>query len=286
MQTRAEASPFSRQVRDDDDGLNQRGSFLLWMAAIAVLIGLNFASWSFCMWVFGQPEHPMNYKLLTKLDKLEPIQGFSPVGAPRGKFNSVKDLYAKLYPFTPVELRAYNGILKRFYLKNYLERDDATFLSGEFRVESVQPMKEGDVFSSGLVIRARSTTFPEAVLDLALPSLEVPEKFDLLPGQVILLAEATMCAALLHVHHEDETVMVFTVVPLVTFNSPDDPAAKRYEFADGAAITVTPQERIRLDPECWPISKPLVSESPVKKPDAPATSPGEAPGIEPNPLAN
>ena len=130
MQPRAEASPFSRQVRDDDDGLNQRGSFLLWMAAIAVLIGLNFASWSFCMRVFGQPEHPMNYRLLTKLDKLEPIKGFSPVGAPRGKFHSVKDLYAKLYPFTPVELRAYNGILKRFYLKNYLERDDATFLSG------------------------------------------------------------------------------------------------------------------------------------------------------------
>ena len=64
--------------------------------------------------------------------------GFTHVSAPRGKFYSTKDLYADVYSFSPTELRAYNGILKRSYIKNYIECGEVVFLSGDFRVESVQ----------------------------------------------------------------------------------------------------------------------------------------------------
>tara|TARA_R110000850_G_scaffold73969_11_gene162237 strand:- start:1557 stop:2429 length:873 start_codon:yes stop_codon:yes gene_type:complete len=254
MEALSEKSSFSRESGGQDEGRYASGNLILWIAAIAVLVGLNFASWSFCMWVFGQPEHPMNYRLLTRLDKLDPIRGFSPVSAPRGKFYSAKDLYAQVYPFNVTELRAYNGILKRHYLKNYKERDDVVYLSGEFTVDSVEAMGEGDVFQSGLVIRGRSTTFPDVVLDLALPSVDVPEFFELGAGDTIRVEESTTCAALLNVERLPDESMIFTVVPLVTMSNATPPEPKSFEFGENSLISVSTPQRIQLEPELWPIS--------------------------------
>ena len=246
METVSDKSAFSREIREQDEGRFVSGNIVLWVAVIAVLIGLNFASWSFCMWVFGQPEHPMNYRLLTKLNKLDPIHGFTPVTAPRGKFLSAKDLYAQVYPFSATDLRAYNGILKRYYLKNYHELDNVTFLSGEFTVLSVQRLSEGAVFPSGIVIRGRSTTFPDAIVDFALPSPTTPEKFDLKAGQIFKIEESTTCAAVLNIERLQDSTMVFSAVPLVS---------RTFEFGEDATIEVKPTERIEIDPELWPISE-------------------------------
>lgn len=248
METLSDRSSFSRQSREQDEGSFVGGNLVLWLAIIAVLVGLNFASWSFCMWVFGQPEHPMNYRLLTKLERLDPIHGFTPVSAPRGKFISAKDLYAQVYPFSPTELRAYNGILKRSYLKNYLEQENVTFLSGEFTVVSVQPMGPEDVFPAGYVIRGRSTTFPDAIVDFPLPSEKIPEKFALAAGQDFKIEESSTCAAVLHIERLEDGTMIFTAAPLVE---------RVYEFTDETAITVKIPPQIRIDPENWPISGDL-----------------------------
>lgn len=263
MEALHDESSFSRNSREQDEGRYNSGNLVLWVAAIAVLIGLNFASWSFCMWVFGQPEHPMNYKLLTRLDKLDPVEGFTPVTAPRGKFYSAKDLYSQVYNFDPAELGAYNGILKRLYLKNYAERDDVTYISGEWAVQSWQKMGPGDVFDSGVVIRARSTTFPDAMLDLAIPSPEVAEDFALHPGQIIKVEESSTCAAVLHIERRQDATMIFTAVPLV---------AREYLFADGPTISLVPQGRVKIDPGLWPISEEIemIEKKPVELSDQPA----------------
>lgn len=262
METVSDQSAFSRKVREQDEGRFASGNIVLWVAVIAVLIGLNFASWSFCMWVFGQPEHPVNYRILTKLEKLDPIHGFTPVTAPRGKFFSAKDLYAQVYPFSPTQLRAYNGILKRSYLKNYHEQSNVTFLAGEFTVLSVQRLRKGTVFPSGLVIRGRSTTFPDAIVDLALPSPMTPETFELKAGQALKIEESTTCAAVLNIERLPDSTMIFTVVPLVS---------RVFEFGEGASIEVSPSERIEIDPELWPISEEVESleEKPVELADEP-----------------
>lgn len=269
MERVADETPFSREAREQDEGRYVGGNTILWIAAIAVLIGLNFASWSFCMWVFGQPEHPMNYDLLHKLEKLEPIDGFSPVSAPRGKFFSAKDLYAQVYPFNETELTAYNGILKRYYLKNYLERSDVTYLAGDFTVISVQNMDAEDVFPSGLVIRARSTTFPDAIVDFALPTEEIPEIFALGAGDVFEIQESAMCAAVLHVDRLQDATMIFTAVPLISKNSGASGTPKEHNFGDGAVIVIDPPDRIQLEAERWPISQDIeeLEEKPVRVSD-------------------
>lgn len=268
MEAIHDESSFSRNSREQDEGRYNSGNLILWIAAIAVLIGLNFASWSFCMWVFGQPEHPMNYKLLTRLEKLDPIVGFTPVTAPRGKFYSAKDLYSQVYNFDKTELNAYNGILKRLYLKNYSERDDVTYIAGEWAVQSWQKMGEGDVFNSGVVIRAKSTTFPDAILDLALPSPDVPENFELQPGQVIKVEESSTCAAVLHIERQKDATMIFTAVPLVS---------REYLFSDGPTISLVPQERVKIDPQLWPISEEIemIEKKPVELSDEPTDGESE-----------
>ena len=253
METLSDQSSFSRNSREQDEGRFVSGNLVLWIAVVAVLIGLNFASWSFCMWVFGQPEHPMNYRLLTRLEKLDPIHGFKAVTAPRGKFFSAKDLYAQVYPFSNSELRAYNGILKRYYIRNFVESDDITFLSGEFSVLSVQRMGKDDVFQSGIVIRGRSTTFPDAIIDLAIPSKDVPAELELAPGQIIKVEESTTCAAVLNIERLKDSTIIFTAVPLVE---------RAYEFAGSAAITLMTPETIQIDPERWPISEDIETVEP------------------------
>ncbi len=265
MESLSEQSSFSRRSREDDGGYGG-GNAILWIAVIAVLIGLNFASWSFCMWVFGQPEHSMNYRLLTRLDRLAPIQGFTPVTAPRGKFRSAKDLYAQVYPFSPTELRAYNGILKRHYIRNYLERDDVTFLSGEFTVVSRRAMGKEDVFPAGYAIRARATTFPDAYVDFALPAEATPETFDLVPGETLKIEESSTCAAVLHIERMEDGTMVITAVPLVE---------RVYEFGEGASIAVRIPPQIRIEPERWPITRDaeIPVATPVKLPPEEAAAP-------------
>ncbi|MEM7516403.1 MAG: hypothetical protein AAF368_05725, partial [Planctomycetota bacterium] len=247
-------SSFSRNTREQDEGRYNGGNLLLWIAVIAVLLGLNFASWSFCMWVFGQPEHPMNYNLLMRLEMLDPLRSFTPFSAPRGKFYSAKDIYAQTYPFSETELKAFNGIQKRHYIKNYIERASVSYLSGEFTVVSVQRLGPDDVFPEGYVVRGRSISFPDALLDLALPSHDPPEQFALRTGQIIQIEESAMCAALLHVERRQDATMIFTAVPLVTKESPTAKEAKVYEFGQGVSIPVFAPPRIRVEPSRWPIS--------------------------------
>ncbi len=262
-------SSFSRAAREQDEGRYASGNMLLWVAAIAVLLGVNFASWSFCMWVFGQPEHPMNYKILTQLEKLDPIRGFTPVKVPRGKFYSAKNLYSKVYPFSKTELKAYNGILKRFYLKNYKERDDVVFLAGNFKVESVRQLTEEDIFTRGLVIRAKAEKFPDAFIDLVLPAEEIPESV-IEVGEELKVEESLACAAVINVDRREDDVMIFTAIPLVA--DPQNP----FKMGKERTIVVSPPEFLNLKYNRWPISEdPVVVEREDEKKDE-AEKPDEA----------
>lgn len=243
MQHFVGSSDFSRQ--DSDEAHYGKGNLLLWAAGIAILIGLNFASWSFCMWVFGQPEHAFNYRILTKLNNLEPLKGFTAVTAPRGKFLSVKDIYARAYPLDDAGLRVYNGMLKRRYIHNFKGPDDVVFLSGDFVVEDSRPMGRKDVFANGYVIRGRSTTFPDAYVDFALPTELKVSLSPLTRGEVFRIEESSTCAVVLNIDRLSDGAMVFTVVPLVE---------RTYEFSDAVSVAVKIPPRIQIEPERWPIS--------------------------------
>jgi hypothetical protein len=264
MEFLTEHSEFSREAREERE--DNIGSLFLWSVVIVVLLGLNTFSWLFCMYVFGNPEVPFNYQLLTKLERLDPLTGFKPVDAPRGKFHNVKTLYLEHYEYTTENLNAYNGILKRLYLKNYRERDDVKFLSGTFKVESSRELRPDDVFPHGVAVRLQAEDYPAAHVDYVLPSpagAEIPaEHFR--PGDVVQIQESATCAALLHVHRMEDDHVVFTAVPLVV---------REYETPAGTKLQVAPPEWLNLGSGRWPISdgaglvaKPLDGEAAEETP--------------------
>lgn len=246
MEFISDQSIFSREAREERE--DSIGSLFLWTVVIVALLGLNAFSWIFCMYVFGNPEVPFNYRLLTKLEKLDPLKSFEPVSAPRGKFNAARALYLEYFDYNTEKLNALNGILKRFYLKNYLERDDVTFVSGSFKVESSRALRSDDVFPHGVAVRLQSEDFPGAHVDFVLPSPQdavIPNEH-FRPGDVVQIQESATCAAVIHVHRQDDDHLVFTAVPLIR---KDD-----YQTPAGTSLTVEPPPFLNLDTGRWPIS--------------------------------
>lgn len=146
------------------------GTLFLWGVLIIFLVALNAFSWIFCIFVFGNPEVPFNYALLTRLNKLDNIEGFRPEDAPRGKFRTAKDLYLEQYAYTDEELHAYNALLMRAYLANYDGKNyNVVYLNGDFRVEKVRLLTKDDIFPYGVAILAQATDFPAVYVDYILP---------------------------------------------------------------------------------------------------------------------
>src|SRR5688572_24556149 len=101
-----------------------------WTILITLLLGVAICCWFFSIMVFKYPEKPFNYRLLTKLEKLEPIARFDPLAAgsssaavikrlPNGTFHNARDLLNKYYNYNPDQLRLTNSLLKRSYILNY-----------------------------------------------------------------------------------------------------------------------------------------------------------------------
>jgi len=253
-------SSFSRETREEEGETGDASNLFLWSIVIVVLMGLNAFAWIFCMYVFGNPEVPFNYQLLTKMEKLDPIEAFEPVTAPRGKFFTVRQLYGDVYEYENSELNVYNNILKRYYLYNYKERDDVTFVSGRFQVLGVRALESDDVFPKGIAIRARALDFPAGYLDLVLPSTEPVPAHHYRPGDPLDLEESASCFVLLHVHRlGDPDEVCFTAVPLVK---------RDFQTPAGTTLSVHPPEWLNLETGRWPLSdEPEMKATPVSPAD-------------------
>ena len=247
-------SAFSREEREKkgegrDDGL------FLWILVIFVLVGLNAFAWAFCMYVFGHPEVPFNYKLLTheKINRLDPLQSYDPVSAPRGRFLTAKELYSEQHAYNEAALKGYNAILKRRFLHSYvgIDKDDTLYVRGNFRVEGVTLLTEDDVFPAGIAVRARAEDYPAALIDYILPADSVPANTWQI-GDVLEVERSATCAALVHIERLSEDEVCFTAVPVVS---------REHQTPGGGVVLADLPGRINLE-GTWPLSKPGVSSVP------------------------
>ncbi|MDF1752976.1 MAG: hypothetical protein P1U89_09400 [Verrucomicrobiales bacterium] len=241
------ASTFSAAQVIEEDEMNNRGNLFTWLIVIMVLLGLNIGSWSFCNMVFGHPEHPFSYGLLTKLEKLDPLKGFTSTAVPGGKFRSAKDLYTEAYPFKRAQLRAYNGILKRNYLWNYKERSPATFIYGAYIVEEIRALTETDLFPKGIVITATAYKFPDAKVELILPTaepVEVANQYKI--GDTLEIGKSSMAAAVINAEKGGpDDPMKFTAVPLITKSSNGNDLP--YKTTSGETLLLRTPEWLNID---------------------------------------
>ena len=226
-------------------------SFFLWTILIMLLIAMNAGVWTFSMFVFSYPERPFNYRLLTKLEKLDAIKRFPALGVPKGKFHSPQKLYEAFYVHNPAHLDAVNARLLRDYVKNYKEADSLIYVRGTFRIYQVRELTENDLFTSGVVLRAIYQEYPQVIVELVLPANDLPaEHFKIGDDIAIDVEGSSSFATLLHVEKLRDYKICFTMLPLV-YGS--------YPITEGDKLSLAPPSVLNMD-ALLPITDEAIGE--------------------------
>lgn len=212
----SDRSTFSRQVRLATSRKPQDDGLFFWAVLITILTGLTAFSWIFCMYVFHQPEKAFNYSVLTRCKKIKPLVDFDPSNAPRGKFNTARDLYAAYHDFSPHELREISAMLRRRYVLNFHGADPVTYVQGTYHLSQIKALTERDIFPSGLALRGQSEDYPNIEIEYLLPAPSLPEvHYDSEVNGTLEIGTSSTCAAVINVAEAGEDRLLITAVPIV-----------------------------------------------------------------------
>ena len=263
------SSPSNSQVgRRFEEKEPEQGLFW-WVIAIIVLTGVAVFSWVFSIYVFSYPEKPFNYKLLTKLEKIDPVQQFPRLGVPGGRENSAKQIYAKFYDYDATLTAVKNDGLKRSYLWNYSE-ESPIYVTGKFEVTESRNLSQSDVFTTGVVVRAKSLDYPNAFLEFIFPTGEAgapSEHFQ--PGDTLNLEKSRTYAAVLNLEWLNDDDLLISAVSLVY---------GRHRTNDTQFINQAPPTRLNME-GTWPITG-LAPADPIAKEEPDPDVPDDPPAAE------
>lgn len=225
------------------------GGIFWWAIGIVVLVALAAFSWIGSIYIFTHPEKPLNYKLLSRIDRLEKISHFTEKDRPAGKSLTPPELYQKFYPFTDGNLDNHNSLLRRNYITNFKNRDEKPYyVRGRFKVVHSRPLGEGDVFPRGLVARAVAVTedgkdYRNVMVEYVLPTASAAPVQGFAPGDLLDIdsrrTKKRLWGAVLNIHRQSEDTLVFTVVPLMYGEHLIDPSTNR-------TLTALPPARLDM----------------------------------------
>ncbi|MDB6140262.1 MAG: hypothetical protein JWO94_3334 [Verrucomicrobiaceae bacterium] len=253
------------------------GGLFWWTLAIFLLLALATTSWFFSIWVFAHPEKPFSYKLLSKMQKLEPIRRWSVHTVPNGPLLTTNKLLEQYFYYTGEQMRVANDVMKRSYIKNFKEHSPE-YVFGNFKVLAARPLSASDVFTEGWVVVARSNEIEDVDVELLLPGLksEVPPYKE---GDALTLEKKKAFASVVHVQRLDGERIQATLVSLLYQNAPgkeaeDAPAAD----SDSELATLAPPAQLNME-AVWPVSHdlkiagPAAAEAPAKTREVAAREP-------------
>lgn len=191
------------------------------LAGCAALLG-----WVLCLYVFGNPEMPRNYRILERFDRAGPPGGFALQEAPEGEADDPKGLYRR---YAGLNEKA-TSMLNRGLLRNYVSqlRGHALiqYVEGDFKVTNVRALTEQDVLQPGIAIQAQAMVKPDEFTEAApwpvtieylVPTDDSSAINYFKIDDRIQLAKVPNCPALLRLTHDviDETPhIILTVVPI------------------------------------------------------------------------
>ncbi len=204
---------------EEDSPKKGRDNLFLWTVFILLLIGMAFACWLGSFYVFGHPEQPRCYRLLKKLNKIEPPRRFEVTAAPAGEFLSAQKLFDKYAKFSRLELERENAELLRNYISNYKETKKLIpYIKGRFNILDSYELGSGDLFGSGVVALAQAADCPQVLIEhvyTAQPTT-IPMLRKMLQTGLDMSIERTLdLSALIHVERVYDGRLMFTVMPLL-----------------------------------------------------------------------
>lgn len=197
----------------------KRDNLFAWTIFILLLTGFALACWLGSFYIFGHPEKPQSYRILQKLNKIEPPRRFALTEAPAGEFLTAQKLYDRYNSFSRLQLQKENDELLRNYINNYqATKKLVPYVVGRFNILDSYELKPTDLFGSGVVALAQAAEFPQVLIEHVYTSdpVNVPLLSKMLQTGLDVKLEKTLdLAAIVHIDRLFNGSLQFTVVPLL-----------------------------------------------------------------------
>ena len=220
----------------------QDGGLFGWTVLILLLIGVAIFCWIGSYYIFGHPDKPLSYEVLSKLKKIEPPKRFELTAAPRGEFLRAPQIMERYAAMRPRQLERTNETLLRNYLRNFKPCDGLVpYVLGTFNILDSFELSGGDFFPSGVVAVAQSKENPNLLLEqvFCADARMVPTLHrTLLTGLDIDLKRENELAAIIHVERLADGRIKLTTVSILY---PSYEAAS----ADGT-FTLDPPDKLNV----------------------------------------
>jgi hypothetical protein len=235
--------------RASREGFNERepkpkseGSLFVWTIFILLLVALVAVCWMGTLYIFGHPELPMGYSVLTKFKKLEAPKRFSEIASPKGEFLDAKKLLARYNTMTPRQLQKESDRLLRGYIRNYQNFDGLVpYITGNYTLLDSYELTKDDFFQSGVVAIAQDTEVPNVLLENIYPTdaKVVPGLYrSLLTGLDIQIHRSLDLSPVIHIERLPDGRLKFTTIPI---------QYPSYSTTQGGAITLEPPATLNVE---------------------------------------
>lgn len=231
-----------------DEPPPRRPAYFWWILANALALCFALVSWVVCLHIFRHPEDPQNYEILRKLKRLPELKRYEMLEAPSANSLAPRELYKKFFGFEEGQLVRLNKALMRNYLTNFQRPLLLTYVEGNFQVEAVRPLQEGDFVKPGFIVRGRAMVKPDeftaaapypVIVDYIFPTTDRAAFSWFKPGDMLSVSKVPNCAAILHVskvQDKDDQVLCVTVVPIVY---------GEYQVGDNRRLTIEAPDRFQ-----------------------------------------
>lgn len=226
-----------------------------WSILIVTLAAIATLSWTFSTYVFDHPNKKVPYKILTKLNKISPLEKFPPQDPPKAKisFSTARSLMEEEFSnFSGVYLSYLNDIFLRDYIENYKRTEGVYYLKGTFTVTHSRKLTETDLFTKGTVLSGNCDDFPKAYIELILPS-NSPTPHNSMPLGTKFSLQNEDFSCLLHVRKPSDESICFTLIP-ITYDE--------LSVSKTLSFKIAPPSTLNID-GAWPLIKDSNLESMV-----------------------
>jgi len=209
-----------------DEPPPSKPAYFWWLLANALALCFAVVSWFICLYIFGNPELPQNYKILGKLNRLPELRHYSIFDVPNGNAWAPKELYARYFSLTEEERTRANSLLLRNYITNFDRPLLLTYVEGDYQIEQVKMLGPTDFFDPGIAIRAQALVKPDdftkampypVFIEYLFPTQHSGAIRHFKTGDVLTLKKNPNCGAVVHISkiiHDDDPGLLLTVVPI------------------------------------------------------------------------
>ncbi len=198
---------------------HRRTNFFGWTITLLLLMGFALAAWLGSYYIFGQPERPDSYRILQKLQKIDPPKRFELTAAPGGEFLSPKQIYERYIAMRPAELAKKNAELTRNYIRNFQHVSGRIpYVVGRYEILDARELGDDDIFTNGMVALTRASDRGELLMEHLYPGnpQDVPlMKQTLATGLEIRLERTHDLSAIIRATRLPDGRLLITAVPLL-----------------------------------------------------------------------